>query len=189
MAVHLLIVKTSLRITNVKLMVTHQASEDNQSHYSLRTENASTKCGNAWNSRTILKISVWTKARLIDIKIILDLAPIASSNKIFNSKSKTNTLSLSEHLSLLHGWSCLLLCHEFIFNLWLVVKNAVDRNVVIMRFMLMGEPKGRCEKGHICSEEESSCSGKMKMKRNSNKAKWMLKKLWHFLLTKAQRGL
>lgn len=47
-----------------------------------------------------------------------------------------------------------------------LVKNAVDRNVVIMRFMLMqGEPKGLCEKGHIYPEEESSCCGNRKMKR------------------------
>lgn len=55
-----------------------------------------------------------------------------------------------------------------------LVKNAVDRDVVIMRFMLMqGEPKGLSEKEHI--NPESSCCGNTEMKR-TQKTKWPPKK-------------
>lgn len=48
--------------------------------------------------------------------------------------------------------------------LWFLVKNAVDRHGVIMRFALMqGKFGGTSQRGHIHPEETASCCGKAKL--------------------------
>lgn len=60
------------------------------------------------------------------------------------------------------------------------VKNAVDRDVVIMRFVLMqgGCKRSVCERTHLPRGGEQLL-WEQRGEKNSNKGKWPLKKLWH----------